>query len=56
MFWMLAFLVVAHAGAAFYHHLFQRDATLARMLPNGWLRAGDAAVIAPTTQDPDHAA
>ena len=42
MFWMLALLVAAHAGAAFYHHLFQRDATLARMLPGGWLRAGDA--------------
>jgi cytochrome b561 len=56
MFWALALLVVAHAGAAFYHHLFQRDATLARMLPRGWLRAGDAAMIVPTTQDPDHAA
>ena len=28
---------LAHAGAAFYHHLFQRDATLSRMLPRGWL-------------------
>ena len=36
--WALAALVVAHAAAAFYHHLFQRDATLARMLPRGWLR------------------
>lgn len=42
MFWVLALLVVAHAGAAFYHHIFQRDATLARMLPRGWLRTGDA--------------
>lgn len=42
MFWALALLVVAHAGAAFYHHIFRRDATLARMLPRGWLRAGDA--------------
>ena len=56
MFWMLAFLVVAHAGAAFYHHIFQRDATLARMLPKGWLRAGDEAVVAPTKQDSDHVA
>lgn len=54
MFWILVLLVVAHAGAAFYHHLFQRDATLARMLPKGWLRSGDAAVIAPTTEDSDH--
>ncbi|MBP6748305.1 MAG: cytochrome b [Xanthomonadaceae bacterium] len=38
MFWLLALLVVAHAGAAFYHHLFQRDATLARMLPRGWIK------------------
>lgn len=33
LFWVLVALVVAHAGAAFYHHLFQRDATLTRMLP-----------------------
>lgn len=32
-FWLLIALVAAHAGAAFYHHLFQHDATLARMLP-----------------------
>ncbi|GAA4793620.1 cytochrome b [Lysobacter hankyongensis] len=48
MFWMLALLVVAHAGAAFYHHIFQRDATLARMLPRGWLRTDDATDPAPT--------
>ena len=42
MFWGLALLVVMHAGAAFYHHLFQGDATLARMLPKGWLKAGTA--------------
>ena len=39
MFWILVTLVLAHAAAAFYHHLFQRDATLARMLPRGWLRS-----------------
>jgi cytochrome b561 len=32
-FWVLLALVIAHAGAAFYHHYFQRDATLTRMLP-----------------------
>lgn len=37
-FWALIVLAVAHAGAAFYHHLFQHDATLARMLPRNWLR------------------
>ncbi len=32
-FWALLLLVCVHAGAAFYHHYFQRDATLLRMLP-----------------------
>ncbi|MCL7713452.1 cytochrome b [Stenotrophomonas mori] len=36
-FWLLILAVLAHAAAAFYHHLHQRDATLARMLPRGWL-------------------
>jgi cytochrome b561 len=53
MFWALTLLVVAHAGAAFYHHLFQRDATLARMLPKGWLRTGDKA-IPHLTKNSDH--
>ena len=33
LFWLLTTLVVLHAAAAIYHHLFQRDATLTRMLP-----------------------
>ncbi|HEV8694536.1 MAG TPA: cytochrome b [Lysobacter sp.] len=33
LFWMLIALVAAHTGAALYHHLFQHDATLTRMLP-----------------------
>lgn len=33
LFWVLATLVALHVGAAFYHHLFQRDDTLLRMLP-----------------------
>lgn len=65
MFWLLALMVAAHAGAAFYHHLFQQDATLARMLPRGWLKvpaavtpeaaghATDAAPAASSTQTPD---
>ncbi|MGY1409817.1 MULTISPECIES: cytochrome b [unclassified Luteimonas] len=32
-FWLLVLLVLAHAGAAFYHHIFQGDDTLRRMLP-----------------------
>lgn len=33
-FWALLALVILHAGAAFYHHLFVQDATLTRMLPH----------------------
>jgi cytochrome b561 len=33
LFWALVLLVVVHAGAALYHHYFQGDATLRRMLP-----------------------
>ena len=32
-FWILTALIVMHVGAAFYHHIFQQDATLKRMLP-----------------------
>jgi cytochrome b561 len=56
MFWLLVLLVVAHASAAFYHHLFQRDATLARMLPKGWLRVGDTTAVSNNTEDSDHVA
>jgi len=41
LFWALVVLALGHACAAIYHHLFQRDATLSRMLPKGWLRAPD---------------
>ncbi len=37
LFWVLVALVAGHAAAALYHHFFRRDATLARMLPRGWL-------------------
>ncbi len=33
LFWTLVALVAVHAAAALYHHLFQNDATLTRMLP-----------------------
>ncbi len=33
LFWLLVLVVLGHAGAAFFHHFIQRDATLARMLP-----------------------
>lgn len=57
LFWLLALLAAAHAGAAFYHHIFQRDATLARMLPKGWLRTGETALAAsPANKDSDHVA
>ena len=35
LFWILVVVATLHAAAAFYHHLFQRDATLTRMLPRG---------------------
>ena len=41
LFWLLVALVAVHVGAALYHHLFRRDATLARMLPRGWLSVPD---------------
>ena len=40
LFWTLVALALLHAVAALYHHIVQRDDTLARMLPRGWLRAG----------------
>ena len=45
-FWLLLLLVLAHAGAAFYHHIFQGDDTLRRMLP--------ALRRAPANQTPEH--
>lgn len=36
LFLVLAALVVLHAGAALYHHVFRNDATLTRMLPKRW--------------------
>lgn len=41
LFWTLIAVAVVHAAAAVYHHVFQQDATLARMLPRGWLRASE---------------
>lgn len=38
LFWLLVALALVHAAAALYHHAVLRDATLARMLPRGWLR------------------
>ena len=49
LFWVLVVLVALHAAAAFYHHLFQRDDTLARMLPR-------RRTAPPAPQDPDHVA
>ncbi len=38
LFFGLLGLVILHASAAVYHHMFVGDATLSRMLPRGWLR------------------
>lgn len=45
LFWALIALVLVHAGAALYHHLFMRDATLQRMLPG----RRTASVVPPTS-------
>jgi len=49
LFWALAVLALVHAAAAVYHHLFQRDDTLVRMLPRNWLRSPSA------DENPTHA-
>ena len=41
LFWTLIALALTHAAAAFYHHLFEQDTTLMRMLPRRWSRGGD---------------
>lgn len=51
LFWVLVVLVLAHAGAALYHHLFQGDATLTRMLP-GRRKAAAPAAPAPLPPSP----
>ena len=48
LFWILVATAAVHAAAALYHHLVQHDATLARMLPRGWLRI-------PVPEDTSHA-
>lgn len=39
MFWVLVAVLVAHVGGALYHHFFERDNTLLRMLPFTRLRS-----------------
>lgn len=51
-FWVLVALVAAHAGAAFYHHYFQRDATLLRMLPQRSPRRVDNTPVTPASISP----
>ena len=51
-FWVLVALVAAHAGAAFYHHYFQRDATLVRMLPRRSPRVVDNTPANPVAPAP----
>jgi hypothetical protein len=55
LFWTLIAVALVHAAAAIYHHVFQHDATLARMLPRGWLRTpGATNALPPITEDPRH--
>lgn len=53
LFWTLIVLALVHATAAFYHHLFQRDDTLTRMLPRKWLRSVSAQDLS-SNQDSHH--
>ena len=38
LFTILIAVVLLHVAAALWHHVFRGDATLARMLPRGWIR------------------
>lgn len=40
LFIILAAVVLLHVAAALWHHVFRGDATLARMLPRGWIQEG----------------
>ena len=51
LFWTLIAVALVHAAAAIYHHVFQQDATLARMLPRGWLRVPAASNALPPTAE-----
>lgn len=51
LFWVLVVLVLAHAAAALYHHVFQNDATLRRMLPGRRQATAPAAIPPSPTQD-----
>ena len=51
LFWTLVVVALVHAGAAIHHHLFLRDATLARMLPAGWLRVDPGTPRTEETRD-----
>lgn len=42
LFTILIAVVLLHVAAALWHHVFRGDATLARMLPRGWIREGPA--------------
>ena len=53
LFWVLVALVALHAAAAFYHHLFLRDATLTRMLPGRGKTAESGSTLLHTTSPED---
>ena len=53
LFWVLVALVAVHAAAAFYHHIFLRDATLTRMLP-GRGKTTDGNSTPPNTTSPEN--
>ena len=49
---VLVALVLAHAGAALWHHFVQRDATLARMLPRRGSGTADRPAPSPSPDLP----
>jgi cytochrome b561 len=51
LFYVLAVLVLLHAAAALKHHYFDRDATLARMLPLAGKRGEAAPAETPPARD-----
>jgi cytochrome b561 len=49
LFWLLILVACGHAAMALIHQFVNRDGTLARMLPHGWLRMPNHAATAADT-------
>ena len=51
-FYVLGVLVLLHASAALWHHSNKKDATLVRMLPDGWLPDPSTTIASPGKTTP----